>query len=170
MTKKEWRQYQRERTARWKREHPERAKDLARRTRERFKVRMLEDPIFAARVRATRIERKRKYNKNNREKVRAALQRWRIANPEKVKLKLRKERLKRYGLTLESYENLERLQEKKCAICRGPQNVGLNLDVDHCHVTGRVRGLLCRRCNSIIGLAEDQDRLLEAAIRYLMVT
>lgn len=74
-----------------------------------------------------------------------------------------------YGITEEDYKELLRKQEGKCAICGATKanNFRDNLYVDHCHSTGIVRGLLCTRCNSCLGLFQDDVSILEAAIRYL---
>jgi hypothetical protein len=74
------------------------------------------------------------------------------------------ERARRYGLSLADYRALQERQGHACAICRRVTRV---LCVDHCHVTGRVRGLLCRRCNSALGFYADDQRLLRAALAYL---
>jgi hypothetical protein len=77
------------------------------------------------------------------------------------------ERARRYGLSLADYRALEKRQGNACAICRKVTRV---LCIDHCHVTGRVRGLLCRRCNSALGFYADDQRLLRAALAYLQAT
>ena len=74
------------------------------------------------------------------------------------------ERARRYGLSLADYRALEKRQGHACAICRTVTRV---LCIDHCHVTGRVRGLLCRSCNSALGFYADDPRLLRAALAYL---
>jgi hypothetical protein len=61
-------------------------------------------------------------------------------------------------------------QEGKCAICRHGFDGTVparNAMVDHDHTTGKVRSLLCRRCNSMIGMAREQVEVLRAAIEYL---
>lgn len=64
-------------------------------------------------------------------------------------------------------------QDNKCAICgqeETAKNNGIDVNklaVDHDHVTGRVRGLLCKACNNGLGHFQDDPELLEAAIRYL---
>lgn len=78
----------------------------------------------------------------------------------------------RYGLTREQYEALLKKQNNVCAICLGEgdlRNTGeiIRLHVDHCHDTGKVRGLLCFRCNSGIGKFKDNVASLERAINYL---
>lgn len=80
-----------------------------------------------------------------------------------------------YGLTPEEYDELLAAQGGVCAICRQPETTTdprsqrpyVRLPVDHCHETGRVRGLLCHRCNRAIGLLRDDVDLLRAAIAYL---
>jgi Recombination endonuclease VII len=77
------------------------------------------------------------------------------------------ERARRYGLTLAQYRALQARQGNACAICR---KVTRALCIDHCHVTGRVRGLLCLKCNSALGFCGDDPRLLRAALAYLLAS
>lgn len=75
-----------------------------------------------------------------------------------------------YGLTVEAFNELVRKQEGKCRICeRVPQgrNDQDKLVVDHCHKTGRVRGLLCTQCNGAIGWLKDDPEILKRAYEYL---
>lgn len=76
----------------------------------------------------------------------------------------------KYGLSTEDYEALLVAQDGKCAICRDECETGRRLCVDHDHETGRVRGLLCVRCNALIGYARDDVRTLAAAAIYLRDT
>ncbi len=69
-----------------------------------------------------------------------------------------------FGITLDCYKRMIREQEGKCAICK-IMFEGLN--VDHCHKTGIVRGLLCDNCNLALGHFKDEPVLLEIAIVYL---
>jgi len=75
-----------------------------------------------------------------------------------------------YGLTLQDYENLLESQNGKCAIC-GSTNPGkvdaAHLAVDHCHETGKVRGLLCNSCNNGLGRFKDDPVILTNAVTYL---
>ena len=73
-----------------------------------------------------------------------------------------------YGLTAEQYEALLAHQGGACAICGGERRYRLN--VDHDHASGRVRGLLCRRCNKLLRDARDDLELLESAGYYLQWT
>ena len=91
---------------------------------------------------------------------------WRDANPEKVRAQQRAYRFRtRYGITLEEYEHLIEAQHGRCAICG--ETPTRTLRVDHDHVTGAVRGLLCHACNVGIGFFKDDLEKLRAAIRYL---
>jgi hypothetical protein len=71
-----------------------------------------------------------------------------------------------YGITVEEYEDLRRAQGDKCAVC-GDAFLSDTPHVDHCHRTGRVRGLLCGPCNRALGIMKDSINLLKSAIRYL---
>lgn len=75
--------------------------------------------------------------------------------------------LKAYGLTWEQWVALGESQDNVCAICRCAPIGATVLDVDHCHDSKRVRGLLCRGCNVILGHAKDDPELLERAAAYL---
>mgnify|MGYP001588323314 CR=1 FL=1 len=80
----------------------------------------------------------------------------------------RKQQLKRYGISIEEYCALLSAQGGGCAICGlNPNEEGRKLSTDHDHVSGRVRGILCTRCNSGIGMFRDRPDLLALAIRYL---
>lgn len=75
----------------------------------------------------------------------------------------------RYGLTLVAYAELLKKQNGFCAICKGNRSkIKRKLSVDHCHNTGKVRGLLCHICNSGIGLFNDKTDLLKQAYEYLV--
>jgi len=73
-----------------------------------------------------------------------------------------------YKITLEEYETMFEEQGGSCAICGNPS--GVSLAVDHDHITGKVRGLLCWSCNSAIGLLGDTAESVMKAVRYLEVS
>jgi Recombination endonuclease VII len=78
---------------------------------------------------------------------------------------VRRAQLKRYGITPAEYDALLAKQNGACAICRRrPKG---RLCVDHCHVTGMVRGLLCKECNGALGYLKDDQASLVAALAYL---
>lgn len=100
--------------------------------------------------------------------------RWREKNPIRCRQNgVRGERkylLKWYGVTPEWYESKLLEQHGRCAICGTCKNGSKkHLDVDHCHKTGKVRGLLCNRCNTGIGQLKDNEQILLSAISYLRV-
>src|SRR5258705_11429755 len=82
---------------------------------------------------------------------------WYLKNKEHVLFKLRKNWLKRlYGLSIEDFDKMFQKQKGLCAICKNPQSESIkSLAVDHCHKTGKVRGLLCNGCNLSVGNYEN---------------
>lgn len=75
-----------------------------------------------------------------------------------------------YGLSPEQYASMLKKSKGRCDICRRePDGRWKTLYVDHCHQTGRVRGLLCYRCNrKLLPLLEEDLNLIQRAIAYLM--
>jgi hypothetical protein len=81
-------------------------------------------------------------------------------------------RFKSHGLTLDQYHSLAEQQNFSCAICGTipDDNYGGTHDgfhIDHDHVTGRVRGLLCKHCNVGLGMMKDSSEVLNKAADYL---
>jgi len=72
-----------------------------------------------------------------------------------------------YDIGLEDYERLYRFQNGRCAICQDRTPPGVRLVVDHDHTSGDVRGLLCNRCNLVLGQMEDNKGWLERSRLYL---
>lgn len=77
---------------------------------------------------------------------------------------------KLYGITIQQYEELFTEQKGKCAICYSDVNdkIRSTLSVDHDHTTGRIRGLLCSKCNAGLGMFKDSPVLLQKAAEYLI--
>jgi hypothetical protein len=74
----------------------------------------------------------------------------------------------KFGITIEQFDSLLKLQNHCCAICMSPTPRGRGtFHVDHCHKTGTVRGLLCHDCNTGIGKFGDNVKMLQKAIDYL---
>jgi len=89
---------------------------------------------------------------------------WRKANLTEQRKKERTSHyIRNYGLTKEQAEQLVADRNGVCSIC----SLFLPLVVDHCHQTGKVRGLICSACNSMLGYAKDNGKTLENAILYL---
>lgn len=76
--------------------------------------------------------------------------------------------LRTFGLIIEDYETMLQAQNNQCAICGTVQcTSGKRLAIDHCHLTGKIRGLLCLRCNQAIGKFNDNYFLLQQAADYV---
>ena len=75
---------------------------------------------------------------------------------------------RRYNMTIEQYDELYKKQDGKCAICHTDTcSTGRRLSVDHCHTTGKIRGLLCAHCNTALGKFNDDIERIQRAINYL---
>jgi len=80
-----------------------------------------------------------------------------------------------YGITLDEYQEIFKNQNYVCAICNKKESRSNTIEidgikqlvVDHCHETNKVRGLLCTKCNLLLGYSEDSISILETAIKYL---
>ena len=72
-----------------------------------------------------------------------------------------------HGLSAEDFQAMKEAQEGLCAICGGPPVRDKELCVDHDHETGEIRGLLCVRCNAMLGHAKDDPAVLVAGAHYL---
>ena len=95
-----------------------------------------------------------------------------LDNTEKCKKLARNRDLKKYGITLEDQEQMLREQNNKCAICGKEiflfgSSKKLTAHVDHDHKTGKVRGLLCDKCNRGLGFFRDNEEYLINAASYL---
>lgn len=72
----------------------------------------------------------------------------------------------RYGIDIQQVEEMRRKQKNCCAVC-GRRKGKRHLHLDHCHQTGKIRGLLCHNCNRGLGYFGDQPALLVKAAHYL---
>ena len=166
--------------------------EKARAAKQRYRARHREKVLAADREAKTRLrkeypervrESKRKYYERNKEKVKAAAKLNAKKHRDRVlayNAKYHRDRFKadpnyhrsraikrRYGITIEEFHRLIQAQGNACAICRRPMEQIERLHVDHCHRTGKVRGVLCLGCN--VGIAHLQDDPLIAlrASEYL---
>src|SRR6185295_4439520 len=111
-----------------------------------------------------------KWLKANPDKVNERSKKYYEKHPDKAKLKARRINLRRnYGITLEQYEMMLDAQDGVCVICKREETVAhfTHLSIDHCHRTGEIRGILCSRCNIVIGQMNDNPELLRKAAEYL---
>lgn len=119
------------------------------------------------------------WRKNNPEKHKKNLKKYKEAHPTETMLQARKDgnknyyrngqksRIKyRYGISFEDFEEMKERQNNLCAICK-TKTYEKELNIDHCHATGKIRGLLCTKCNTGIGLFCDDINLLKNVITYL---
>jgi hypothetical protein len=105
------------------------------------------------------------YNKTDR--VQELRKDWRVNNKQRMRENNYK---KSYGTTIEDYDRMLKEQKGKCAICSSTETKNKNYSyfaVDHCHKTGKIRGLLCDKCNTALGSFQDNIKVLSKAIEYL---
>ena len=134
----------------------------------------------------SRKEINRKYNASEKgkanikryrssEKGEKTIKKWNKSNPEKVIMMKRKHHLKnKYGLSLDNFRKLIEECDGKCKLCGKKMTFSAGLGnltacVDHNHITGKVRGLLCYRCNLEIGFVEkfNNNGFIAKAVEYL---
>lgn len=104
-----------------------------------------------------------------------AKRKWLKDKPEHYRNYQRRNNLKtKYGITMEDYYDILEKQGGVCGICGAESNcydtthhIVDNFAVDHCHTTGKVRGLLCNQCNRGLGMLGDTSEALEKAYKYL---
>lgn len=170
---REWREknYEKyiENKKRWYLEHPEKVKEMILRGQIKNKEKIKES--------------KRKYHIKNREKLNKKTKKhymehredyikksvaWANKHPEQSRENwFRSKLLKRYNLTDNQYKEMLDGQGGICSICGKTNENGKKLCIDHDHKTNEIRGLLCGKCNSALGLFNDDPDLLRAAERYL---
>lgn len=114
-----------------------------------------------------------RWNRENPERRKEIGRKYDSQNKETRTLKAHNRNLKKkYGITLDEYYAMLEEQQGRCKICNSTtaiseDNLIQRFAVDHCHQTGRVRGLLCIRCNAGLGMFLDNEVFLAAAISYL---
>lgn len=127
-----------------------------------------------------------KYSRKNKDIIRAKVNAQRKENPEKFReydRKYRRNNLekcrlidisKKHNITPEDYLNMEKVQRRRCAICRQKETRKsrtegqlTRLAVDHNHTTGKIRGLLCHECNTGLGKFKENKKYLKRAAKYL---
>lgn len=113
-----------------------------------------------------RINRKKReeYQKD-KDKIRKRNDNWRNNNKDKFR---NCQLVRKFGISIDDYNDMLKEQNYRCKICNTHEDeLTLKLAVDHNHLTGKVRGLLCGNCNVAIGMLKDSEILLLKAIFYL---
>jgi hypothetical protein len=119
-------------------------------------------------VKAQRAQAYKKWAAANPERRRRWKRAWNKAHPRKI----RQYGLRfQYSMTLDDYQKLLVSQGRACAICRTKKPGGRwgRFAVDHCHTTGKIRGLLCHRCNQGLGHFQDDAGRMRRAAKYVEV-
>jgi hypothetical protein len=103
-----------------------------------------------------------------RQKIRNSHLAWRRKNRLHVRKLSRNSHLKiTFGITPEQYDEMCVKQNFKCAVCREKDDMGKRLSIDHDHSTGRIRGLLCTKCNLALGNLKDNTESIKRLLVYL---
>lgn len=120
-----------------------------------------QNAVYRSQCKRCQAEQARKWFSENTERSNESRRRFNLANL--------------YGISVAEYQAMVRDQGGVCAICRedepkqhGRTGKQFRLAVDHCHKTGRIRGLLCQRCNRAMGMFDDDPIVLRRAISYLL--
>lgn len=120
----------------------------------------------------------RRYHATNQEKALAGQRRWRTENKEydnqrsktyhraHPEVHRRASLKRRYGMTLETWNEMFKAQGERCGCCGSEEPGGAQWHTDHEHTTGLVRGILCRHCNHMLTRFNNEDRLLKG-VDYL---
>lgn len=124
---------------------------------------------YPERYRAASARNRAKHLEQLREKQKERMRKKRADNPLLWAKMMRENHLKRYfGITIDEYNQLFDTQDGKCAICSNPTEKDKNLSIDHNHITGKTRGLLCSKCNFALGLVNEDISILQNMIKYLL--
>jgi len=163
MTKEEKREY----SKRWRKKNKKRIREM----RHKYYLKNRAETLRSCKENYKKNQKKliargSKWRNENRSKLRKRYRQWYRENPDKVRAKTLK---RKFNLSVEGYLKLLEAQGNKCAICgdKPPKQKYLSFSVDHCHKSGEIRGILCRKCNTGIGMLGDSPKLLKSAIKYL---
>jgi hypothetical protein len=105
-----------------------------------------------------RKETNKKYKDKNKEKIKKYRSEYNLLHRDK----------RTYGLKIDDYNLILKKQNNKCSICGKELKKGSGgRALDHCHITGKIRGILCMKCNTSLGLVEENINILQSMITYL---
>jgi hypothetical protein len=112
-----------------------------------------------------------RWAKKNQAKIREYRKKFLLEHPSYFRSRYDKRKAEtvrnKYGITFEQMQLMDKVQKHKCKICGDDLGVGRSKHIDHCHVTNKVRGLLCYRCNGGLGFFRDNPDFLRKAALYL---
>jgi hypothetical protein len=108
----------------------------------------------------------KQFRKQHPDKIRERKKRWAIRYPDKAYRGWKRRSWRRLGLDPDEVERYIAAHNNLCEIC-GTKTDIRSLAVDHCHTTGKLRGLLCSNCNCGLGMFQDSPQLLMKAETYL---
>ena len=111
-----------------------------------------------------------KWRAENSERIKAKKAQQYLANTEKIKIYGRGRNLKKFNMTQESFDLMLAAQNNRCTICEKEFTKTPHMDHDHKIKPVKVRGLLCRPCNTALGMLDDSKPILQSAINYLNKT
>lgn len=111
---------------------------------------------------------RKKYYQENKEKCAVSSKKYYLAHKKQSAKHTRINNLKKYGLTLKQYDEIFEKQDGNCIICGLPE-IMRRLSVDHDHKTGKIRALLCERCNLLLGRVESNPELVIKMLEYLEI-
>lgn len=158
----------REYARRWASENPERMAEYRRRWRSKLPnvtPRGTAPPSYSQSAIRSR-EWKAKPGNRELNNARTRERRAQMSPEERREIKFR-HHCHQYGISVADYYAMLEAQGHRCAICQATEPNGHNWHIDHCHSSGKVRGLLCSGCNVGLGhFADDTERMLRA-IEYV---
>lgn len=105
---------------------------------------------------------RKSYYSENRERILAQQREYRRRNKDRVRMGVR---CSTYGISRGDVDRMLKRQKGNCPVCG--KSLGQRFDIDHCHKTNQVRGLLHHKCNVGLGYLKDSPAVLRRAIRYL---
>ena len=144
----------------WRQNNPEKVAAHAKTCYEKNKPRMqAAHKLYYENNREERIAYSKRWTEENHEKRTETVGKWYMENSTKI----REDNYKRnYGITLDEYNSMFDSQFGSCYICgRHQTELKKTLAVDHCHITGKVRKLLCGTCNTHLGIFEKYKEVFE---------
>lgn len=160
----------------WRESNKEKSREYSRRWAQKNKEKIKEKRRKASpEERAREVERKKAWAKANPEKCKEYRARYKEKHADRIAAQTaagkdrwrRMRKAKLYGLTCEQVEQLE--QQTHCPICGSEFTKERKSQrcFDHCHSTGKFRGVICIRCNTALGMMNDNTQALRNAITYL---